>query len=349
MAQELQPLALQLLREPRVCGVPAAVTATRGVYPDAVDVLWAEADNYPEFYQVFRAETNDPAAARPISDKIGAAFATKLNCYRDKSAQPGRRYTYWVKAGNPLGLSELSQPAEGQTGEGVATPRAYEPFDYPADTPVGGLAGGQGWKTPWEVKETNGSLAVNRDGLTYPGLRTAGRSLRLAPVDADETNRRRPPHVLITRALDREYGQDGTRVWTSFLIRAEKVRVGDLFVNIGRTGVGKGWGSRLCVYADAGRAMEPGKTYLVVVRYVFHKGNDLIHLWINPEPGKQPAADDAEVITRGYDNPHGDTFTIGMQPYGLGCYDVDELRVGATYEEVAPTEAKETKDSTGHR
>jgi hypothetical protein len=130
---------------------------------------------------------------------------------------------------------------------------------------------------------------------------------------------------------------------------AHGARLGDLFVNIGRTGVGKGWGSHMCVYAEAGRAMEPGKTYLVVVRYVFHKGNDLIHLWINPEPGKQPAADDAEVITRGYDTPQAGAFTIGMQPYGLGCYDVDELRVGATYGEVAPTGAKETKDSTGHR
>lgn len=55
-----------------------------------------------------------------------------------------------------------------------------------------------------------------------------------------------------------------------------------------------------------------------------------------PCPGTQPANEDADVITRRYDNPQDNTFGIRMQPYGLGVYDIDEIRLGKKYEHVAP-------------
>jgi hypothetical protein len=51
---------------------------------------------------------------------------------------------------------------------------------------------------------------------------------------------------------------------------------------------------------------------------------------------------------QGWKTPWEATFTIGMQAYGLGRYDVDELRVGATYEEVAPSETKGTKQDAAN-
>ena len=334
--QQLEPLATQIIREPRPSSPPAAVTATKGVYEDSVEVLWAAGDNHPQSVQVFRAEVNDPAQARPVSEPIPVAAVAGLTSFRDKTVKPGVHSFYWVKDSNPFGVSGPSQSAEGYTGKGVELPKAYEPFDYPAASGLDKLSGGQGWKTPWEVKESNGAIAINEKGLEYPRLKTAGRSLHLQPTDADETNRRRLPHIAIQRTLDRQDGIDGTQVWTSFLVRAQKVGVGDLFVNIGGPGIGKAWGDGLGVYTDRGGQMAAGKTYLVVARYVFHKGNDLIQMWINPEPGKQPSEADAAVTSRNYDAPASEKFSITMQPYGLGSYDLDEIRVGGTYDDVAP-------------
>jgi len=108
-------------------------------------------------------------------------------------------------------------------------------------------------------------------------------------------------------------------------------------VNIGRANIGKGWGSELSVYtASGGGKMLANTTYLIVVRYTFHSGNDLIHMWVNPTPGQQPRDTDANVITRDFDTPESDTLSISMQPYGRGSYDIDEIRVGRDYDEAVP-------------
>ena len=335
-SDRLAPLALQIVCEPRPPGPPSDVTATQGLHPGAVEVLWAAGDNHPESFRVYRAESDNPAKAQPISKEIPAAYVTKLNRFRDTTVKSGMHYFYWVRSDNPHGHSAFARSAEGWTGEGIATAEAYEPFDYDAGASIDKLSGGTGWQTPWLVKETNGSLTINPKGLRYPGLKTTGRSLRLHPTDADEKDRRRPPHVRILRTLARQFGHDGTRLWCGFLLRGEKVGIGDVAIQAGRTSVGKTWGNRLSVYTDRAGAMEAKRTYLVVVRYTYHKGHDLIHMWINPVPGTQPADEDADVITRRYDNPQDDTFGIRMQPYGLGVYDIDEIRLGKKYEHVAP-------------
>ena len=335
----LSPLANRFIRESRPPGSPGSVTASQGVLANAVDVLWAESDNFPDYYQVYRADSDDPAKARPISGKIPASFVTRLNIFRDDKAGPGQTNFYWVRAVNPDGPSEFGQPAKGFVGACVAIPTAGESFDYPAGSLLDGLAGGTGFRTPWKIEEFNAPLRVTTNGLTYPGLKTGGRALRVESTDADETNRRRPPHVRVLRSLASNYGQDGTQIWSSYLIRAERLAIGEIAVNIGRANVGKGWGNDLSVYtATGGGEMAVNKTYLLVTRYTFQRGNDLIHLWVNPIPGKQPDDMDANVITRDFENPESDTVSIGMQPYGKGCYVVDEIRVGPSYGDVVPVQ-----------
>ena len=334
---QVSPLVNHFIRENRPSSPPGSVTATQGVLPAAVGVLWAESDNYPEYYQVYRADTADSAKAQPISGKIAASFVTQLNTFRDDKVNPGQTYCYWVRSFNPTGASEFGQPAKGSTGAGATIPTASESFDYPAGTALDQLDGGTGFKTPWKVVEFNAPLTVTTNGLTYPGLKTSGRALHVESTDADETNRRRPPHVRVQRNLTSRYGQDGTQIWTSYLIRAQKPAIGEIAVNIGRANIGKGWGDAISVYtASGGGKMLANTTYLIVVRYTFHRGNDLIHMWVNPAPRQQPGDTDANVITRNFDNPESDTLSIGMQPYGRGSYDIDEIRVGRNYAEVVP-------------
>jgi hypothetical protein len=176
------------------------------------------------------------------------------------------------------------------------------------------------------------------EGLSYPGLKSAGRALRVAADDADETNRRRPPHVRIERPLAEPTGRDGTEIWSSFLVRAERdPAIGDLHCNLMRTNVGKGWGRGFGIYtSQAGIEMEPNRTYLLVVRTVFHRGHDLMHLWVNPPAGRQPTDAEANVVSRAFDNPEDRTVVIGMQPYGKGAYLIDEFRCGPHWQGVVP-------------
>lgn len=338
-AARLAPQVHRFLRDDRPSSPPGSVTATEGVLPDAVEVLWAESDNYPEYYQVDRADTDDPAAARPVSGKLPAAFVTRINSFRDPAVKQGQTYFYWVRALNSSGMSERGPAVKGSAGAGVPMPAAAESFDYPAGTALDSLAGGEGFKTGWKIEESNAPLLIAPGGLSYPGLQTSGRALRVESTDADETGGRRPPHVKVTRALAEGYGRHGTGVWTSYLIRGHKVEVGEIAANIGRTNIGKGWGRGISVYtAGGGGEMLPGKTYLLVTRHLFHAGNDLIHMWVDPVPGQAPSDADANVVTRAFDNPDSDTFSIGMQPYGKGSYDIDEIRVGSSYAAVVPIE-----------
>jgi len=142
----------------------------------------------------------------------------------------------------------------------------------------------------------------------------------------------------IHRNLANSYGLNGTQVRTSFLIRGANVGIGEIAANIGTANIGKGWGSDISVYTEGGGAMAANTTYLLVSRYTFQTGNDLIHLWVNPIPGQQPADGDASVITRAFDNPASNTLYIRMQPYGLESYDIDELRIGRSYAEVVPVQ-----------
>jgi hypothetical protein len=334
---QLSPLVNHLICENRTSSPPGCVTATQGVLPAAVDVLWAESDNYPDYYQAYRADTADSAKAQSISPRIPASSVTQLNTFRDTKVNPGQTCFYWVRSFSPIGASELGQPAKGSTGAGVTMPAASESFDYLAGAALENLNGGSGFKAGWKIVEFNAPLRVTTNGLTYPGLKTSGRALCVESTDADETNRRRPPHVRVERSLANPYGQDGTQIWTSYLIRAQEPAIGEIAVNIGRANVGKGWGDQISVYtATGGGKMLGNKTYLIVVRYTFHKGNDLIHMWVNPTPSHQPGDTDANVITRDFDNPESDMISIGMQPYGRGSYVIDEIRVGRDYAEVVP-------------
>lgn len=326
----LFPRSFVLIADPVVSRPVGGVTATPGVFKDAVEVSWSESDNFPSSYQVFRADANDPAQAKAISPKIPASLAMQLNKYRDSSAKAGQKYFYWVQAANAYGVSELKNPAEGFTGDGVAVPVSYEGFDHPPGANLEALNGGTGFKDAWTVKQANAPVTINPVGLNYPGLLTTGKSARFEILH-DESEGRNPTHTSVTRHLTSSYGKPGTEVWTSFLIRPIK-NTYSTSISYNRITSGKLYGS----YSIGGVPAEDGKTYLVVTRSNFQNGPDLLTTWVNPIPGKMPSDAEATMQSRQEDNNESDVLTINVEAYIKGGNDIDELRMGPTYQSVTP-------------
>lgn len=327
----LFPRSLVIIANPVAPAPVGGVTATQGVFKDVVEVTWSETDNFPNFYQIFRADGKAPAEqAKAISPKIPASLAMQLNKYRDTTAKAGQKYSYWVQAENAYGVSELKFAAEGFTGDGVAVPVSYESFDYKPGASIDTLNGGTGFKDPWSAVKVNVPVTINQEGLTYPGLLTSGKSAHFEIVH-DESEGRNPTHTSVTRHLSLPYGKPGTEVWTSFLIRPLK-NTYTTTVSYNRIATGKSYGS----YSIAGVPAEDGKTYLVVTRSNFQNGPDLLTIWVNPTPGKLPQDDEAAVQTRQEDNNESDILSINVEAYIKGADDIDELRMGPTYQSVTP-------------
>ena len=326
----LFPRSLVFIADPVVSHPVGGVTATQGRFKDAVEVTWSETDNFPTSYQVFRADTNVPAQATPLSPKIPASLVLQLNKYRDTTVKPGQKYYYWVQATNAHGVSELKTSAEGFTGDGVAVPVSHEGFDYKPDATLDSLDGGTGFKDAWTVKQANVPIKINSYGLTYPGLVTSGKSAHFEIVH-DESEGRNPTHTAVLRHLASAYGKPGTEVWTSFLIRPIK-NTYTTTISYNRISAGKSYGS----YSIAGVPAVDGKTYLVVTRSNFQNGPDLLTIWVNPTPGRMPSDSEAAVQNRQEDNNESDILSINVEAYIKGGDDIDELRMGPTYQSVTP-------------
>ena len=326
----LFPRSFAFIANPVVSHPVGGVTATQGRFKDAVEVTWSETDNFPSSYQVFRADNNDPAQAKPISPQISASLVMQLNKYYDATVKAGQKYYYWVQATNASGVSELKSSAEGFTGDGVAVPVTYEGFDYNSDANLDRLDGGTGFKDGWAVKTMNAPIKINAEGLTYPGLLTTGKSARFEILH-DEAEKRNPTHTSVLRHLASTYGKPGTEVWTSFLIRPIR-NTYTTTISYSRISAGKSYGA----YSIAGVPAEDGKTYLVVTRSNFQNGPDLLTIWVNPTPGKMPLDSEATIVNRQEDNGESDLLSISEEAYYKGATDIDELRMGPTYESVTP-------------
>lgn len=90
-----------------VPSAPSGVVATDGTCLDYVQVSWEPAGD-ASVYEVWRSADNSSANATKIGE-IDRSFAK----YMDSSVSVGARYSYWVKAANFLGTSDLSSPDTG--------------------------------------------------------------------------------------------------------------------------------------------------------------------------------------------------------------------------------------------
>jgi hypothetical protein len=86
----------------------------------------------------------------------------------------------------------------------------YEPFDYPASSPLLGKNGGSGFTTPWESRTppTAGASTIQSGSLSYSNLPTSGNSVLMSGMSGIEQIFR--SHVNIV-------GADASTTWISFI------------------------------------------------------------------------------------------------------------------------------------
>lgn len=119
-------------------GIPAAPTgleASDGVYANKVGLSWNHVRN-AVLYEVLRSETNSSAQAVTVDTTASILFF-------DRTATPGKTYTYWVRAHGENGSSGLSAPDQGKRAVGLEDFKnrllaPLEPPPIPAENPETG-------------------------------------------------------------------------------------------------------------------------------------------------------------------------------------------------------------------
>ena len=218
---------------------------------------------------------------------------------------------------------------------------AADSFDYPAGVPLNSQNGGTGWASPWITP--NVTVIPSKTTPFLGKLVATGNAIG---VFAD-TNQ----FLTADRTSSFTFGQPGTTEWFSFLITRVHFNAaatnppayGGLTVGgyhglfVGDTGSGR-WGmdnagKSLQGFVNAGRVTEDAPTFLVL-RADFHSDSDKFTLYENPTPGL--AEPDIPGVVK-QDIEVGPSVLVQFA-YGNGnAYVVDELRLGLTYADVAPS------------
>ena len=230
-------------------------------------------------------------------------------------------------------LCLLAPTAQAQT--------ASESFDYKAGADLSALNAGTGWASPWNAP---GAKVIADTKTPFLGkLAAAGKSVGLFANPGQ--------FLTADRATSFTFGQPGTTQWFSYLIRrvfhnpmsSNPPPYGGISLG-GQHGLffgdlGNGhWGmdnagQSLQGFVNASHVAEDAPTFLVL-RADFHRDADKFTLYQNPTPGL--AEPDIPGLVK-QDIEIGPSNLVQFA-YGNGnAYVVDELRLGSTYAEVAPS------------
>ncbi len=214
---------------------------------------------------------------------------------------------------------------------------AYEPFSYATGALVG-QNGGTGWSNAWSGSTTN----VVAASLSHPsgGLPTAGGAAQ--KQNSGNTNMRRD--------LTNSFGQTAGPMWISFLINPGSLNSSRFMGLMIGSGVG---GQQMYIAYSSGlwtmeqpggvNAIHPagatpvaGVTAFLVVRIDLNPaGNDFTYLYVNPTRGI--AAPDVSYTLKS-DTDFGLNQTAIFINGGGNTNPgrIDEIRIGSTYQAVAP-------------
>lgn len=311
----------RFLMRAEVPSLPTGLCATDRVFADRIVLNWRASDNNPTGYALYRSTNSGPASARRIATVSGTT-------YTDTQVAADTTYTYWVRAVNAFGETDLSEPAAGRLGTSNPPACAYEPFDYATGASIHGQQGGSAWTSPWEQTSANGACEINTYGLGYGELPVSGRSIRLHAA-ADK------PAILFNRRVKGNMGLAGTSTWTSFLLKCHKQGNGHLFVGFNTINAGKRWGSQIAIENNSTATnVAQGDTYFIVCQVVNRPGKDDAYLWVNPELEQRPLQQDADLKLTTIDMTEAGRVLVNNQGYGQGSYDIDEIRIGIGWQDV---------------
>ncbi len=308
--------------------VPEAITpsASYEVFSDKIAIRWRAEGQYPTAYTLYRSTSNNNTTATPILSN------TTLTSYDDTNVSNGQTYYYWIKAHNTIGTSTFGNSADGRKGS-LALVNMYEPFDYAANAGLNGLNGGNGFSNGWNITGNNGTIEVTGASLTYPNLMTGGNSLS---IEMDGTTN----SFWAERSLAGSFCPEGSEVWLSFLIKANKVADGHCFLIFGDGSIGKKWGNGIYFKGtNVQLGLVDGETNLVVLKIESFNGADNVHIWTNPAiDGTPPDMNDPNLyFTDREDLGTNPKVALNVQRWGEGRYELDEFRVGDSFDDVLPT------------
>jgi MYXO-CTERM domain-containing protein len=239
-----------------------------------------------------------------------------------------------------------------------ALPLAYEGFDYPDGTDVSGQTGGSGFSTAWSTSVGDivraGSLGYT-DALGNVLPTSGGHGYFEGSTGTAQPNRTLP----LVR------GDDGTTSWFSFVGQRLGAKDGDppsyrrganislfnstLAASTEQLAIGEGTGRAedtwsLIPDGGAGNTQASQVPFdqpsFIVVRIDHLAGNDNAYLFVNPVLGVEPNIATANATSIGsFDYSFnrirpfaGNTTTAGV----FAEIQLDEIRVGETYADVAP-------------
>lgn len=241
-----------------------------------------------------------------------------------------------TKAGhvfNPVSLSgTISGNLTAQNFVGTLSPATYEGFNYSAG--AGALAnksGGNNWNGAWDAATND----INATGLTYISSGTLTAAGGKAVIK---------PGASSFRSISSGTKPDGT-YWLSFIAKSSTPAANSygglslydgsnekLFV--GQRSNASNWGvERSATNTFITSATGTGASTFLVVKIVLQAGNDLAYLWTNPSLSGTPADSSATAFS----NITDFTFDRIRLETNMTAFEVDEIRIGQSYTEVAPT------------
>ncbi len=270
-----------------------------------------------------------------VSDANGNTAATNASGIYLLAGLPQGSYTITPnKAGYtfiPASRSgSISANLSNTDFTGVFQAATYEPFDYAAG--IGALAnknGGGNWGGAWD----GGANDLNAAGLAYASSGTLNASGGKVILKDGTASFRNFPATY----------SSGT-YWVSLLAKSSAPGV-----NWGGIALFDGSNERLFIGQRYGQSqwglerngtgvtstVNTGSVAFLVVRITLQAGNDAVHLWVNPSLSGTPS--DAGGLL--FDNLGDFSFNRIRAMHGLGggqILELDELRVGQSFAEVAP-------------
>lgn len=240
--------------------------------------------------------------------------------------------------------------------DATAAADAYEDFAYPAGGALTTQNGGQGWNNAWAVVAMAQDAKIANVGLAFGALDVGGRAASTAAANNTTQD---------VRSTTVQAGGNGTTKYLSFLMKPKGPAqnpgspFGGLFwgplgnsLYVGRTQTT----NKYCLSSGAVGGMFDGEvcsntapalntTVFLVVKVVFQQGNDMIHLFVDPQPGvAEPAAADA---TKNDLNLDAGGMFQAVALHSKSDWDFDEIRVGPTFVDVTPAVVAESPCEVG--
>jgi uncharacterized repeat protein (TIGR02543 family) len=241
----------------------------------------------------------------------------------------------------------------------------YEGFDYAPDgtkplTGLAGKSGGHGFASAWirhilDAGVDDHGLRYSQNGIPLLVVGNSAYNQLGTPIWQFDENRRPLDMASLPVRLktsDQRLGKPGTTLWFSCLIRLADnpdhqtsppaniswwagIRPPGSNGRFGRNSNASVWGVE-SPWRNSTTSIAYGQTVFLVQRIEYKATEATTTLWVNPTPATDPTIR-VPIETPVISNHNGDAHTFNTLAYTSSCEgNLDEFRIGTTYQAVAP-------------